>query len=292
MYIIQVIFMATVKDLSTNEQPTWCAGCGDFSILAVLKTAISELNLEPHNTLLVSGIGCGSKSPHFIKTYGFEGLHGRALPVATGAKLVNKELNVIVIGGDGDGYGIGGNHFLHTMRRNLNITYLVQNNEVYGLTKGQMSPTSEKGFKSPSTPYGAVEEPVNPIALAIISGATYVARGYAFDIPHLKMLIMNAVKHKGFSIIDIFQPCTTYNKINTMAWYQPRLYKLEEDGHDPSDKMAALARAEEWGDRIPVGLFYQVQKPTYEDGLPQAMLPPVRHDISNIDIAPMLARFR
>ena len=284
--------MATVKDLSTKEQPTWCAGCGDFSILSVVKTAISELNLEPHNTLLVSGIGCGSKTPHFIKTYGFEGLHGRALPVATGAKLVNKELNVIVIGGDGDGYGIGGNHFLHTMRRNLDITYLVQNNEVYGLTKGQMSPTSEKGFKSPSTPYGAIEEPVNPIALAIISGATYVARGYSFDGLHLKNLIVNGMKHKGFAIIDILQPCTTYNKINTMEWYKPSLYKLEEDGHDISDKMAALKKADEWGDRIPIGLFYQVQKPTFEDDLPQTAIPPVKHDISNIDIAPMLARFR
>ena len=284
--------MATVKDLSTKEQPTWCSGCGDFGILTVVKMAISELGLEPHNTLLVSGIGCGSKTPHFVKTYGFEGLHGRALPVATGAKLVNKDLNVIVVGGDGDGYGIGGNHFLHTMRRNLDITYLVQNNEVYGLTKGQMSPTSEKGFKSPSTPSGTLEEPVNPMALAIISGATYVARAYAFDLQHMKKLIMDAVRHKGFAIVDIFQPCTTYNKINTMAWYSQRIYKLEDDGHDPSDKMDALRRAEEWGDRIPIGLFYKADRPTYEDELPAGSLPVVKHDIFNINIAPMLEGFK
>ncbi len=284
--------MASVKELSTKEQPTWCPGCGDFSILNVIKMAISELGLEPYNTLLVSGIGCGSKTPHFIRTYGFEGLHGRTLPIATGAKLANKELNVIVVGGDGDGYGIGGNHFMHTMRRNVDITYLVQNNEVYGLTKGQTSPTSEKGFKSPSTPQGVLEEPVNPMSLAIISGATYVARAYSFDLQHMKKLIMDGIRHKGFAIIDIFQPCTTYNKINTMTWYQPRLYKLEEDGHDPGDKMAALARADEWGDRIPIGLFYKTEKPTYEDGLPQIEVPLVKQNIFNVDIKPLLARFR
>ncbi|MBI4018283.1 MAG: 2-oxoacid ferredoxin oxidoreductase [Candidatus Aenigmarchaeota archaeon] len=282
--------MASVKELTTKEHPTWCGGCGDAGILTVLRMALSELALERHNTLLVSGIGCGSKTPHFVKTYGFEGLHGRALPVATGAKLVNPELTVVVVGGDGDGYGIGGNHFLHTMRRNLDITYLVQNNEVYGLTKGQTSPTSPQGFKSPSTPQGALEEPVNPLSLAIIAGATYVARGYAFNIPHLKMLIMNAVKHKGFALIDILQPCPTYNKINTMQWYNERVYKLEDNGYDPADKAAALKKAEEWGDKIPIGLLYRAEKPTYEQGLPQASVPPVKHDISNIDIEPLLAR--
>ncbi|MBI2579025.1 MAG: 2-oxoacid ferredoxin oxidoreductase [Candidatus Aenigmarchaeota archaeon] len=282
--------MASVKDLTAKEQPTWCPGCADFGILTVLRMAVAELGLEPHNTLLVSGIGCGSKTPHFVRTYGFEGLHGRILPVATGAKLVNKDLTVIAIGGDGDGYGIGGNHFLHTMRRNLDMTYLVQDNEVYGLTKGQASPTSPQGFRSPSTPSGALEEAVNPISLAIIAGATYVARGYAFNIPHLKMLIMNAVKHKGFALIDILQPCPTYNKANTMAWYNQRVYKLEDSGHNASDKAAALAKAEEWGDKIPIGLFYKAEKPTYEDGLPQASVPPVKHDISSIDIKPILAR--
>jgi len=281
--------MATVNELSTKEQPTWCPGCGDFSILSVVKMAIAELGLEPHNTLIVSGIGCGSKTPHFVRTYGFEGLHGRSLPVATGAKFANPKLNVIVIGGDGDGYGIGGNHFLHTMRRNINITYLVQNNEVYGLTKGQSSPTSEQGFKSPSTPHGVLEEPLNPMALGIVTGASYVARAYAFDLQNMKELIKNAIQHKGFSLVDIFQPCPTYNKINTMIWFKQRLYKLTE--HDPSDKKAALEKADEWGEKIPYGLLYQTQKPIYEDGLPQAQVPPVKQDIHNIKIVPALAKF-
>jgi 2-oxoglutarate ferredoxin oxidoreductase subunit beta len=233
--------MPTVAELTTKEAPSWCAGCGDFTILSTLKSAIVELGIPQHQTLIVSGIGCGSKTPHYIKAYGFEGLHGRALPVATGAKLANHELNVIVVGGDGDGYGIGGNHLIHSMRRNFDMTYIVQNNEVYGLTKGQYSPTSEKGFKSPSTPNGAIEEPVNPIALALTMGATYVARGYAFDIVHLKKLIVEGSKHKGFALIDVFQPCSTYNKINTMAWYKQRIYKLEDNGHDTSNFLEAFA---------------------------------------------------
>ena len=253
-----------------------------------------QTTTEPHSYLVRGFVvhNCGSKTPHFIKTYGFEGLHGRALPVATAAKLVNPELNVVVVSGDGDNYGIGGNHFIHSMRRNLNITLIVQNNEVYGLTKGQYSPTSEKGFKSPSTPNGGLEEPVNPIKLALAMGATYVARGYAFDIVHLKKLIVEGIKHKGFSIIDVFQPCSTYNKVNTMVWYKQHLYKLEESGHDPSNIQEAWIKADEWGDKIPTGLFFRTQKPTYEDGMPQLALPPVKHDISNVDIEPLLARFR
>lgn len=284
--------MPTVAELTTKEAPTWCPGCGDFTILSTIKSAFVELGLPQHQTLVVSGIGCGSKTPHFIRTYGFEGLHGRAIPVATAAKLVNPELSVVVVSGDGDNYGIGGNHFIHAMRRNLNITLIVQNNEVYGLTKGQYSPTSEKGFKSPSTPNGGIEEPVNPIKLALAMGATYVARGYAFDIVHLKKLIVEGVRHKGFSIIDVFQPCSTYNKTNTMAWYKQRLYKLEENGHDATNLQEAWAKADEWGEKIPIGLFFKASKPTYEDGMPQLAIPPVKHDISNIDIEPLLARFR
>jgi len=266
--------------------------CGDFTILSTIKNAIVELGLEQHNTLIVSGIGCGSKTPHFVKTYGFEGLHGRALPIATGAKLANNKLDVIVVAGDGDAYGIGGNHFMHSMRRNLDITLIVQNNAVYGLTKGQTSPTSQKGFVSNSTPYGVLEEPVNPISWAIAAGATYVARGYALDINHLKTLIVNGVRHHGFALIDVFQPCTTYNKMNTAEWYKQRIYKLEESGHKPEDKVAALAKAEEWGDRIPIGLFFKVNKPTYEDGLPQiAQIPLVKQDITNVNIEPLLGKF-
>lgn len=284
--------MATIAELTTKEAPTWCAGCGDFVILSTIKVAISEMGLEQHNTLIVTGIGCGSKTNHFIRAYGFEGLHGRALPVATGAKLANHNLNVIVVTGDGDCYGIGGNHYMHAMRRNLDVTLIVQNNAVYGLTKGQTSPTSQKGFVSNSTPSGVLEEPVNPLTWAIAAGATYVARGVATDINHLKKLITEGVRHKGFSLIDVFQPCTTYNKINTAEWYKQRLYKLEEAGHNPEDKAQALARAEEWGDRIPIGLFYRTIRPTYEDGLPQlAKCPLIKQDITDIDVTPLLMKF-
>lgn len=287
-----MILMATIAELTTKEAPTWCPGCGDFTILSTLKIAISELQLEQHNTLIVSGIGCGSKTPHFVKAYGFEGLHGRALPVATGAKLANHNLNVIVVTGDGDCYGIGGNHYMHAMRRNLDMTLIVQNNAVYGLTKGQTSPTSQKGFVSNSTPSGVLEEPVNPLTWAIAAGATYVARGNAMDIMHLKKLIGDAVKHKGFALIDVFQPCTTYNKINTAEWYKQRIYKLEDIGHNTEDKALALAKAEEWGDKIPIGLFYKTIKPTYEEGLPQLTKGPlVKHDITNIDVTPLLMKF-
>jgi 2-oxoglutarate ferredoxin oxidoreductase subunit beta len=282
----------SIAQLSTKEAPTWCPGCGDFMILGALKSALAELDIEQHNTLIVSGIGCGSKTPHFIKTYGFEGLHGRALPVATGAKLANNKLNVMIIAGDGDSYGIGGNHYMHSMRRNLDVTLIVQNNAVYGLTKGQTSPTSQKGFVSNSTPSGVLEEPVNPISWAIVAGATYVARGSALDMSQLKALIVNGTKHKGFALIDIFQPCTTYNKVNTTDWYRQVCYKLEETDHNPEDKTAALKRAEEWGQKIPTGLFYKVNKPTYEDGLPQiATTPLVNQDIKNVNIDPLLAKY-
>jgi 2-oxoglutarate ferredoxin oxidoreductase subunit beta len=284
--------MSTINDLTTAEAPTWCPGCGDFTILSTIKMAIAEAGLEQHNTLITSGIGCGSKTPHFVKTYGFEGLHGRSLPVATGARLANNRLNVIAVAGDGDIYGIGGNHFMHSMRRNLDITLIVQDNAIYGLTKGQTSPTSRKGFVSNSTPFGVLEDPVNPLTWAIAAGATYVARGFAFDMNHLKALIVNGIKHKGFALIDVLQPCVTYNRINTADWYKQRVYKLEESGHNPNDRTAALAKAEEWGDRIPIGLFYKAEKPTYEDGLPQiAGKPLVEHDISNVDIKPLLNKY-
>ncbi len=281
--------MPTIPELTTNKAPTWCQGCGDYTILSAIKSVFAELDFPAYQMLIVSGIGCGSKMPHFIRTYGFEGLHGRALPVATGAKFANPELNVVVAIGDGDCYGIGGNHLIHAMRRNIDITLIVQDNAVYGLTKGQYSPTSRKGFKSPSTPHGSIEEPVNPIKLALAMGATYIARGYALDTAHLRKLIADGVRHKGFAIIDVFQPCATYNKINTAAWYNQHLYKLEESGHDPSNEQAAWEKAGEFSEKIPIGLFYRVEKPCYEDSIQAA---PVQRDISDIDIEPLLARFR
>ncbi len=249
-----------------------------------------ETKTNPHSYLVKGFVvhNCGSKTPHFLTTYGFEGLHGRSLAVATGAKLVNPELNVIITAGDGDCYGIGGNHLIHSMRRNIDITLIVQNNAVYGLTKGQYSPTSRKGFKTPSSPQGALEEPINPMALGIIMGATYVARGFAYEIQHLIKLVKGAIEHKGFSIVDIFQPCSTYNKVQTLQWYKENIKKLEDMGHDPSNKTAALEKAMLWEPgNVPIGLFYKEEKPTYDEQAGRAV---VKDDISNIDIREMLAK--
>ena len=285
--------MADVKELATKHTPTWCPGCGDFGILTAVKFAIAEVGLDPDNTVIVSGIGCGSKLPHFVKTYGFESLHGRALPCATGIKLANKNLNVIVITGDGDGLGIGANHFMHTMRRNFNITHVIQDNRIYGLTKGQYSPTTPKGRITPTSPHGALEEPVNPESWAIVAGATYVARGFALDNLQLRRLIADGIRHKGYALIDAFQLCPTYNKENSMQWYKEHIYKLEESGHNPKDKMAALAKALEAGDKLATGLFYVEEgKPVYEEQLPQMKEKAlVHHDISKIDVKPFLERY-
>jgi 2-oxoglutarate ferredoxin oxidoreductase subunit beta len=282
----------TVASLTTKDSPTWCPGCGDFTILSTLKNALVELGIEQHNTLITSGIGCGSKTPHFVNTYGFEGLHGRSLAVATGAKLANNSLTVIAIAGDGDTYGIGGNHFMHSMRRNLDITLIVQDNAIYGLTKGQTSPTSRKGFVSNSTPFGALEEPVNPVSWAITAGATFVARGYALDLAHLKKLMVDGIQHRGFSLISVFQPCTTYNKVNTADWYKQRIYRLEDENYAPGDKYDALRKADEGGDRLPIGLFYRESRPAYEDGIQQfASGPLVKQNIASINIDALLSKY-
>ncbi len=281
---------SNVGELNTGALPDWCVGCGDFSILMSIKQALVELKIEAHDTVLVSGIGCSGKMPHYVKTYGFEGIHGRALPAATGIKFANHKLNVMVVGGDGDGYGIGMGHLVHTMRRNIDMVYLVHDNQVYGLTKGQTSPTSEKGYKSKSTPSGALEIPLNPLQLAITCGATFVARGYAGDAKQLTELITKAVEHKGFALIDILQPCVTFNAINTYQYYMKRVYKLSD--HDPTDKTAAWMKAAEWGEKIPTGIFYVEKRETYEDGLPQIREKAlVDHDISNIDISALLKQY-
>jgi 2-oxoglutarate/2-oxoacid ferredoxin oxidoreductase subunit beta len=247
----------SVKDFKGKADPDWCPGCGDFGVLNALKTAIAELGLQPHEVLTVSGIGCSSNLPGYINTYGMHTLHGRALAVASGAQLGNRDLKVVVTGGDGDGFGIGGNHFVHAMRRNADLTYLVMDNQIYGLTTGQVSPTSRKGMKTKSTPFGSVENPVNPIPMAIVCGATYVARGFSGQQKQLVGLIKGAIEHRGFAFVDVFSPCVTYNKENTHEFFKQRTQKLEEMGHDPSDKAAAIVRGGEWGDVIPIGLFYK-----------------------------------
>lgn len=247
--------------------PDWCPGCGDFSVLNALQKALFELGLDPHKVLVISGIGCSSNIPGYINAYGMHTLHGRSLAVATGAKLGNHELTVIAAGGDGDGYGIGGNHFVHTMRRNIDLTYIVMDNQIYGLTTGQTSPTSVKGMETKSTPHGNIENPINPMPMAMVGGATYVARGFSGKQKHLVTLMKNAILHKGFSLVDIFSPCVTYNKDNTYKWFNPRVKIVEEEeDYDPSDFHAAIEMAYQWGDEIPIGLlWHRSDLPTLEE---------------------------
>jgi 2-oxoglutarate ferredoxin oxidoreductase subunit beta len=257
--------MVTLSDYAGLE-PAWCPGCGNFGILKALNRALVELEIEPHQLLLVSGIGQAGKLPHYSRGNIFNSLHGRPVPPAIGAKIANPGLVVIAVSGDGDGYGEGGNHFLHAMRRNHDITYLVHNNQVYGLTKGQTSPTSDPGFVTKTTPYGA-SPPINPIALAIAGGASFVARGFAGDIDHLAEIIKGGIQHRGFALIDILQPCVSFNHKNTYSWYRQRVYKLGED-YNPSDRSVAIEKAREWGDKIPVGVIYQVASTTFEEQIP------------------------
>ncbi|MBT3297559.1 2-oxoacid:ferredoxin oxidoreductase subunit beta [archaeon] len=253
--------MVELQSFNKNEKPSWCPGCGNFAISLATKKSISELNIKPKDSVLVSGVGCFAKLPYWIKSYGFVGLHGRSLPVAQGTKLANKKLTVIAYGGDGDGYGEGGNHFIHACRRNVNITYLVHNNSVFGLTTGQYSPTSKQGKVSKSSPLGAKESPLNPIALAISSGAKFVARGYAGDINHLTGLIKKAIQFEGFAFIDILQYCPSFG--HDIKYYNERVYRLEDNFHDSSNKILALQKAfeieENKNDRLAIGVFYKSQ---------------------------------
>jgi len=279
----------TPKDYTnTVGKPNWCPGCGNFGIEAALKNAFANLDLNPDNIALVSGIGCGANAPYWFSTYGLVTLHGRPLPVATGTKLANHKLDVVVWAGDGDGYGIGMGHFIHSMRRNANLLYIVGNNTVYGLTKGQASPTARKGTKTPSTPFGTPDPNINPLAIALSVGCSFVARGYAGNLPHLTSLIAEGIKHKGFALIDILQPCVTYAKDMSYEFYQQRTYDLASVNHNTSDKKAALERMSEEPDKFPIGIFYKEQREVYEDAQPQFSSGPLTtHDISNVDIAPL-----
>lgn len=283
----------TVEDLNPNHESQWCPGCGNYGIVMAVKKAILKLKIDPKDVLVVSGIGCASKFPHYLKTYGIETIHGRALPVATGAKLANKDLHVIVVGGDGDGYGIGMGHLIHTMRRNINITYLVNNNEIYALTKGQASPTTPKGKRTPSTPNGSIETPVNPIELALAGGATFIGKGFSGNVEHLSNLIEKGIKHKGFSIIDIAQICVSMNPSLDFKWYKDRLFNIEDvKGYDKKNKIWAHDQAVlNQEDKIGVGVFYEsnTDRETYIDDLPEdEKLPLVKHNIDNINIEKIL----
>jgi 2-oxoglutarate/2-oxoacid ferredoxin oxidoreductase subunit beta len=272
----------------TEVHNDWCAGCGDFGILNAIQMALADMQIPNHAAAIFSGIGCSGKTPHFINTYGIHTLHGRVLPFAQGAKLSNPNLEIIAVGGDGDGLGIGAGHFVSAGRRNVDLLYIVFDNGVYGLTKGQASPTLKLGLKTKSLPQPNANNSVNPISLALISGFTFVARGYSYEVRHLKELIKKAVLHKGLAFLDVLQPCPTYNDINTKEWFQgsdnispdtgkqiPRTYKLEDTGYDGTvhsdddldDKMAkVIGKSNEWGDKIPIGVFYQNEHiPTFED---------------------------
>ncbi len=247
-----------------NVDIAWCPGCGNFRILSVLKETLAELDIPPQDLVIVSGIGQAAKTPHYLRTNVLNGLHGRALPPATAIKAVNPHLTVIAESGDGDMYGEGGNHLLHAIRRNPDITNIVHNNMVYGLTKGQASPTSQVGFRTPVQVNGVVAEPFNPIAFAIAMDASFVARAFAGDPDQMKEMLKRAISHKGYALVDVFQPCVTYNKINTFKWFKENTYYLEES-HDPYDRIEAFRRALET-ERLPLGVFYiNPNKPTFEE---------------------------
>ena len=278
-----VVKAFAAKDYKTAVHNTWCAGCGDFGILNAIQSGLAEVQVPPHKVAVVSGIGCSGKAPHYLNAYGFHTLHGRALPVAAGVKLANPELTVLAVGGDGDGYGIGAGYFVNAGRRNVNLTYLVFDNEVYGITKGQAGPTMIKGYKTKGMAEPAVQDNVNPLALAVSSGYTFVGRGYALQPKALANLIARAIRHRGTAFVDILQTCPLYNDIHNKEWYeaavgdQPRLYQLDDTDYDPTvhdptsldeviaKKVQAVGKSYEWGNRIPLGVFYEIEVPTFED---------------------------
>jgi len=259
--------MADPKDYKGAQEPAWCPGCGNFGILNALPKALAELGIAPHELLIVSGIGQSGKTPHYLRCNTFNGLHGRTLPVATAAKLANHALHVIAVAGDGDCYGEGGNHFLHAMRRNINITLMVHDNQVYGLTKGQASPTTAEGTPSKTQPFGVPSEPMNPLALAVAMDASFAARGTVTDPTQLKELMMAAITHKGFALLDILQPCVTFNRINTYSWYRERVKPVPDD-YDPTDRLKAFETALKFGDEIPTGIIFKNDRPPMEDHIP------------------------
>ncbi len=260
--------MITLEDLKTPKKNTWCPGCGNFGILMAFKKALIDSGLEREDAVLVSGIGCHGKMVNYVNINGFHGIHGRVLPTAQGIKLANPDLTVVGFAGDADQYNEGWGHFAHAIRTNLDMTLIVHDNMVLGLTTGQATSTSQPGFKSKSTPFGVIPPMLNPLAHALISNGSFVARGFVGDMLHLKGLIVEAIKHRGFAFIDVFQPCVTFNYLNTYDWFRQRVYKLEEEGHDVTDRKKALEKAFEWDDRIPIGIFYNKDRPTYHDNLP------------------------
>ncbi|MFC1630021.1 2-oxoacid:ferredoxin oxidoreductase subunit beta [Patescibacteria group bacterium] len=283
--------MQEADKFKTYPEITWCPGCGNFGILAALKNAFLKLQLDPKDILIAYGVGCHGHMGNYLKTYGFQGLHGRALPVVEGAKIANHKLTVISVSGDGDQLGEGGNHLIHASRRNIDMTCVINNNRLYSLTVGQASPTTQKGMKTRTTPKGVIEEPLSPLALAIISGATFAARSFAGDMNHLTQTFADGINHKGFAVIDVLQPCVTLNKVNTFEWYKERIYKLKSD-YNSKDKMTAIKKSLEFGDKIPIGILYQVQKPLFKEQRSEIKETPlVEQSLENISIEKLLEEF-
>lgn len=258
--------MATFKDFRNKIKPNWCPGCGDYSVLAAMQRALASVGLEPHDVAIVSGIGCSGRISGYFNAYGFHGVHGRPLPIAQGLKLANRDLTVVAAGGDGDGYAIGMAHTIHAIRRNVDITYIVMDNQVYGLTKGQTSPRSQKGFITKSTPFGSIESPIHPMEMALTAGAGFVAQAFSSDLKQLTNLIEAGIKHKGFSLINVFSPCVTYNKMNTYDFFKDNLVILDEiPEYDPSNRHLAMQKLME-NNGLVTGLIYQnKQQPAYEE---------------------------
>jgi len=272
--------------LNTPAKNTWCPGCGNFGILSALKGALVEVGIEREQVVAVSGIGCHGKISDYLNVNTFHGIHGRVLPLATGIKLANPALAVFGFSGDADCYDEGWDHFCHAVRRNIDVTLIVHNNMILRLTTGQTTATSQTGFRTKSTPFGSAVPPLNPIAHALVSNGSFVARGFAGDPKHLQSLIVQAARHRGFNYIDIFQPCVTFNYLNTFEWFRQRVYKLEEARHDVSDRQKALEKSLEWGDRIPIGVFYEDDRPTFRDNLPQVRgIPLTKLQIEDVDIS-------
>ncbi|MBC9875181.1 2-oxoacid:ferredoxin oxidoreductase subunit beta [Macrococcoides bohemicum] len=260
--------MATFKDFRNSVKPNWCPGCGDFSVQAAIQKACANVGLEPEELAVITGIGCSGRLSGYINSYGVHSIHGRALPMAQGVKMANQELTVIASGGDGDGYAIGMGHTIHSIRRNIDLTYVVMDNQIYGLTKGQTSPSSAHGFVTKTTPHGSIEKNVSPLELAITSGATFVAQSFSSDIKELTAIIEAAINHKGFAFVNVFSPCVTYNKVNTYDWFKENLVSLNDiEGYDNKDKIQALNTVVEHNGLV-TGIIYQdTETPSYAEQL-------------------------
>ncbi len=260
--------MATLKDFRNNVKPNWCPGCGDFSVQAAIQRAAANIGLEPEQVAVVSGIGCSGRISGYIHAYGFHGTHGRSLPLAQGLKIANRELTVIAAGGDGDGFAIGTGHTIHAIRRNIDLTYIIMDNQIYGLTKGQPSPRSAEGFKTKNRP-DVIEQPLSPLELAIAAGATFVGQSFSGNLKQLVRVIEEGIRHEGFSFINVFSPCVTYNHVNTYDWFKEHIVDVEEiPGYDPADRVASMTRLMET-DGMLTGVIYQnKQKKSYENALP------------------------